>query len=274
MAASIVPARRTEIESRDLEPVSFRRSFAPDSPLLANPQSLIRERRADDRVAIALLSGTGGYIDAVGFLTLVGMFPSHVTGEIVGLTTVLSAGHHLSHPSRLAIIPTFVLALFVAALVARSRKLRGKSATPALFTLIAASLALCTATGFFGPPQGPASFTWAYALREGSMVAAMAFQSALRRDALANACPTTVMTGNLMQLVYDLVDAIAARFAPEQPEQTHARQVFGTHLKLMASAVGSFVVGALLGGYLTGVMGAFSVAVPLVATLVAARRFT
>ena len=69
-----------------------------------------------------MLSGTAGYIDAVGFLTLMGMLPAHVTGEIVGLTTVFTAGHHLSHPGRLAVIPTFVVALVIAGVVAHRRR--------------------------------------------------------------------------------------------------------------------------------------------------------
>lgn len=271
-ASSVLPARRTDIEKKNLELVSLRSSFAPDADFLSDPHSLIRDRRAEDRVAIALLCGTAGYIDAVGVLTLMGMFPAHVTGEIVGLTTALTSGHHLSHPSRIAVLPTFVLALFVGALVVRSRKSQGKSGTRALFGLMAGSLAVCTATGFFGPLQGAASFTWAYAVREGSIVAAMAFQNALRREALANACPTTVMTGNLMQLVFDLVDALAARFSTARHEDTHARPSGTTHLRLMAAAVFAFTFGAVLGGYLTGVVGAFSILVPLVATVLAARR--
>lgn len=269
-ASSVMPARRTDIEPKQLGLVALRTSFAPDE--LTSPHSVIRDRRAEDRVGVALLSATAGYIDAVGVITLMGMFPAHVTGEIVGLTTTLTAGHH-THPSRIAMIPTFVLALFVAALVTRSRKNKGESGTRALFALMAGALTVCTATGFFGKLQGPASFSWAFAVREGSIVAAMAFQTALRRETLASACPTTVMTGNLMQLVFDLVDVLAARFSRERHEDTHARPSNASHLKLMASALGAFTLGALFGGYLTGVVGEFSIVLPLVGTLLAARRF-
>jgi uncharacterized membrane protein YoaK (UPF0700 family) len=271
-ASSVMPARRSDSESKQLALVSLRSSLDPEAAYLSNPHSLIRDRRAEDRVAIALLCGTAGYIDAVGVLTLMGMFPAHVTGELIGLTNMLTAGHHLSHPSRIAVLPTFVLALFVAALVVRSRKSRGKSGTRALFALMVGSLSVCTATGFFGALQGPESLSLAYVVREASIVSAMAFQNALRRETLANACPTTVMTGNLMQLVFDLVDVLAARFSRERNEDTHARPSSAPHLRLMASALFAFTFGAVLGGYLTGVAGAFSIVVPLGATLVAARR--
>jgi uncharacterized membrane protein YoaK (UPF0700 family) len=271
-APSVVPARRSDSDSKELALISLRSSFTPDTDYLSNPHSLIRDRRAEDRVAIALLCGTAGYIDAVGALTLMGMFPAHVTGEIVGLTTMFTAGHHLSHPSRWAVIPTFVLALFVAAFAVRSRKSRGKSGTRALFALMLGALAVCTATGFFGALQGPQSLSLAYVVREGSIVAAMAFQNALRREALANACPTTVMTGNLMQLVFDVVEVLAARFARVLNEDTHARPSTIPHMRLMASAVFTFTLGAILGGYLTSLVGAFSIVVPLAATALAARR--
>ncbi len=271
-ASSVMPARRTDSESKQLELISLRSSFAPDATDLSNPHSLIRNRRAEDRVAIALLCGTAGYIDTVGVLTLMGMFPAHMTGELIGLTTTFTAGHHLSHPSRVAVLPTFLLALFVGAVVVRARKSRRKSGTRALLALMAGSLALCTATGFFGALQGPESFSWAYAVREGSIVAAMAFQNALRREALATACPTTVMTGNLMQLVFDVVDVLATRFSRARNEDTHARPSTVPHMRLMASAVFAFTVGSVLGGYLAGVAGAFSIVIPLAATLLAARR--
>jgi uncharacterized membrane protein YoaK (UPF0700 family) len=223
-------------------------------------------------VALVVLCATAGYIDAVGLITLVGLFPAHVTGELVGLTTAFTAGHHLSHASRFAVIPTFVVALFVAAVVTRGRRRRGKSPAPALVALMASALATCAATGLFGPSAGPPEFTWLYALRESSIVAAMAFQNALRRTGLANSCPTTVMTGNLTHFVFDLVDVVAARFGRQHTEETHARAVSSLHLELVGSALGSFVLGAVLGGYLTGVLGTFSVALPLLATFVLLRR--
>jgi len=252
--------------------MSYTASVAPEAPLEGTTRSLIRERRADDRVAIVVLCATAGYIDAVGLITLVGLFPAHVTGELVGLTSAFTAGHHLSHPIRFAVIPTFVAALVVAAFVARACKQRGESAGPALAGLMAAALAVCALTAFFGPTSAPAGFTWAYALREGSVVAAMAFQNALTRVSPVSPYPTTVMTGNLTHVVFDLVDALVSRFARRNTEETHARAV-NPRLPLVASALGSFLGGAVLGGLLTGMLGAFSVVLPLCGALLLAKRF-
>jgi uncharacterized membrane protein YoaK (UPF0700 family) len=270
--SSVAPARRADSAPKELDLLTYVGSVAPEATLEGTTRSLIRERRADDRVAVVVLCATAGYIDAVGLITLVGLFPAHVTGELVGLTSAFTAGHHLSHPIRFAVIPTFVAALVVSALVNRNYKRRGESPGRPLVALMALALAVCAATGFLAPTQAPADFGWVYAVREGSVVAAMAFQNALTRVSPTSPYPTTVMTGNLTHFVFDLVDAIASRLAQLKSDETHSRSV-NPRLGLVSTALGSFLAGAVLGGYLTGVLGALSVVVPLGGALLLARRF-
>jgi uncharacterized membrane protein YoaK (UPF0700 family) len=274
MGSSVAPARRTD-EARsphgNLELVSYISSVAPETPLLSNPHSLIRERR-EDRVAVFALSATAGYIDALGFLMLFGLFPAHVTGELVGLTTAFTAGHVMSHPGRYAVIPVFVLALFLAAIVARSRRNCGKSPRRALLGLLTLALGLCALTGFWQPGHAAAvKQAWMLGLRECSVVAAMAFQNAFMRESLTSACPTTVMTGNLTQFAFELVDMVALRFGWDRTETTRAR-VSRSRFWLVTSALGAFLGGAVLGGYLTGIVGAFGTVLPMFAVLLLARR--
>jgi uncharacterized membrane protein YoaK (UPF0700 family) len=238
-----------------------------------NPLTLIRERRANLHVPVAVLSGTAGYIDSVGFLMLAGLFPAHVTGELVGLTKALSDGHPLSHPSRWAVLPIFVAALFVAATIARRRRSRGKSPRRALLALMATALGVCACTGFWGVPFGTPAPEWVVAVREACLVSAMAFQNAFTREGLARSCPTTVMTGNIMHFVFEFVEALASRFGWNTEEDTHARNLAGSRLGLVSKALASFLFGALLGGYMAVTIGAFSVAIPMLAALVLLRRF-
>jgi uncharacterized membrane protein YoaK (UPF0700 family) len=273
-ASSVLPARRTDgapSSHGNLELISYVNSVAPETPLLTNPHSLIRERR-EDRVAVAALSATAGYVDAVGFLMLVGLFPAHMTGELVGLTSVFTAGHHMSHPGRLAVIPVFIGALFVAAIVTRSRRNVGRPAHRTLLGLMAFALGACALTGFWQPTQVPLKEPWVLGVREYSMVAAMAFQNAFMREALTNACPTTVMTGNLTQFVFELVDTVAGRLGWDRTETTRARSSTRSRFWLVTGALGSFLAGAVLGGYLTGIVGAFGLVVPMLAALFLARR--
>jgi uncharacterized membrane protein YoaK (UPF0700 family) len=114
---------------------------------------------------------------------------------------------------------------------------------------------------------------WVLAVREASLVSAMAFQNAFTREGLARSCPTTVMTGNLTQFVFELVEAIASRLGWNHEEDTHARNLSGSRLALVSKALASFVFGAVLGGFMASQVGAFSVAVPMVAALALSQRF-
>jgi len=258
-----------DVESalRDMEALS--------AELFAGPEALegmaaFGERRAPARLTVAVLSGTAGYIDAVGFLMLVGLFPAHVTGELVGITTALTGGHHVSHASRFAVIPIFVGALLLAAVVTRARRRAGHSPRPTLLALMTGSLVLCTLSGFLSFVPQLVAPEWVFALREACVVSAMAFQNAFTREAPTSACPTTVMTGNLTHFVFELVEAVFNRLRP--PDETHARLVPKSRLKLVSTALAAFAGGALLGGYLVGPLGAFSFAVPTVTALGLWRR--
>jgi uncharacterized membrane protein YoaK (UPF0700 family) len=253
------------VPTRDLVP--YIDSLPPEILQTNSPHSLIRERRAADVGTVSVLSGVAGYIDAFGFLSLVGLLPAHVTGELVGLTTALTAGHALSHASRFAVLPVFIAALVLAALVTRSRRRRGESPRRALLALMAGALVLCSLSVCVEPLAGTLAFGIVIALREGSAVAAMAFQNAFTREGMASSCPTTVMTGNLTQVSFELVDSLFARLARSNTEGTHARASSGTRLTLVASALGAFFFGAVIGGTLTGWLGPVSIFAPTLASI-------
>jgi len=274
-AKSVRPAKWTDAEAPSqgrLVLVPYGTNLAPDVSLVSAPHSLFRERRAPARLTIAVLSGTAGFVDAAGFLMLAGLFPAHVTGELVGLTTALTGGHEMSHASRFAVVPLFVGALLVAALVTRSRRNSGRSPRSALLGMMTGALGLGALSGFLDLGGGVLSPGWIIAVREGCILSAMAFQNAFTREAPTSACPTTVMTGNLTHFVFELVEAIVTRLRPEPPDETHARLMPRSRLKLVATALSTFVTGALLGGYLVGLVGAFSFALPMIAALGLWRR--
>jgi uncharacterized membrane protein YoaK (UPF0700 family) len=167
-----------------------------------------------------LLSFNGGFVDTAGFLGLQGLFTAHVTGNFVTLGAALVLGHH-GVIGKLLALPEFVLVIALARLAGaglRARKL------PVLRTLLIAELVLlvgyfAAAVGFgpFPDPDSPLALLTAFA-----GISAMALQNGLQRVHLANAPPTTIMTGNTTQATIDAVDLLIAP-EPAKTIETRAR---------------------------------------------------
>jgi uncharacterized membrane protein YoaK (UPF0700 family) len=220
---------------------------------------------SNDRLRVGLLSGVAGYVDAAGFVSLVGLFPAHLTGEIVGFTLSVASGSPLR--MRVLMLPVFIGAVVLAVLVARLFRRRGRPPLLALLGLMALALTLFTGTGFLFPELAHVSHPVPVLLL--SAVAAMAFQNTFMREATGGGCPTTVMTGNLTAFVTELVDLFLAR-ASREPEELFSateRARADARLKLVATALFGFTFGASLGGWLTGIIGPRSMLVPTVAVL-------
>lgn len=215
-----------------------------------------------------LLSGVAGYVDAAGFVLLLGFFPAHLTGELVGDAIALASGQLAARSGRLWLLPVFVVSVVLAALVARLLRARGRAELTGLLGLLTASLALFSACDslahLFHEAHLPLGVTG------GCAVAAMGFQTALLRESLSGSCPTTVMTGNLVQVITDLVDHVFNRAAKAES----ARVVPRSRLMSMGSALLAFVCCATLGGWLTRHYGTPCVLVPTsVAAVLTARAW-
>jgi len=165
------------------------------------------------RVQNISLSFLAGYIDAVGFVALFGLFTAHVTGNFVLI------GAELVRPSHGVLIkflafPAFVLAVAFTRLVVIWREKQGRPATPSLLLLQLVLLLGFMFAGYCAEPITDTSTTMA--LLAGILGAAsMGVQNAASRLTLKHMTPTTVMTGNVTQLVIDLVD-IVRRTADEE----------------------------------------------------------
>lgn len=206
-----------------------------------------------------LLSAVAGYVDAAGFASLLGLFPAHLTGELVADAIAVSSGHLAAHTHFWA-FPVFVGAVVLATLVARIFRHHGLQARAGLLALVTLALGLFSVSD-------PVSFLFAEGqlpviVRGGFAIAAMGFQSALMRESLTGSCPTTVMTGNLTQAVIEIVDRVVGKLTrPLLTERTpRARRT------PVARVLLAFMVSAALGGWLTRAYGSLSVTLPTLVT--------
>jgi uncharacterized membrane protein YoaK (UPF0700 family) len=214
-----------------------------------------------DKLRAAVLSGVAGFVDAAGILSLAAMFPAHITGELVTEAVSLSDGGHTSI-SHLWMLPSFVLSVALAATLARIERRAGRAPVPVLLLLVAAGLFAFAASGvaqYLLPGAAPLALSRAGAC---AAVAAMGFQNALMRESLNGSAPTTFMTGNLTQLVIELVDHLFVLGKKPGIMGDVERSVSRARLRTAAVALGAFLGSAALGAVLTRSIGALSAFLP------------
>jgi uncharacterized membrane protein YoaK (UPF0700 family) len=217
---------------------------------------------ANDKLRAALLSGVAGYVDAAGLMSLAGIFPAHITGELVSEALALSSSGAHAGPSRLWMLPVFVLSVALAAVVSRLERRATRSPLPALLLLVAVGLGLFGMSGALLLVSPSPAHALIVHLGGCAVVAAMGFQNALMRDAMNGSAPTTFMTGNLTQLVIELVDHAFALGRRPGILGDVQRSVSRARLKTAGVALLAFLVSAALGGLLTRAVGPVSALLP------------
>jgi len=148
-----------------------------------------------------------GYVDTLGFLALFGLFTAHVTGNFILI------GAALADPSRSSILlkflafPAFIAGVAAARiLVVLVEKRQALALRPALLL----ELALLLGFMFFGIAATPVGTeAGPLAMTSGLLgAAAMGAHSAISRLLLGHLAPTSMMTGNVTQIVIDAVDLL------------------------------------------------------------------
>lgn len=209
------------------------------------------------RISIAaLLAFVAGFVDTVGFIALFGLFTAHVTGNFVLIGAAI-AGHHDGIVAKLLAFPVFVLAVAATRLAILACEKRRRDAVPVLLLAQAAFLLLFLAAAIakaedMRPDSAPVIAIGMLA------VIAMAIQNAGARTLFAALAPTTVMTGNVTQVVIDLVDLAAGR-----PDQAETR----TRLARMWPPVATFTLGALAGALSYAFIGFWGLVAPILGVL-------
>jgi uncharacterized membrane protein YoaK (UPF0700 family) len=187
---------------------------------------------------LALLCFVAGFIDVVGFVSVLGVFLAHVTGNLTVIGSAFTR-HDSTVVLKLSLLPVFIIALALATIVnhwARVRRFNPER-------ILLAIEAVCLVGFMFGgamvqhqlhpiPPTNM-SIVAVAALA----VFAMGVHNSVTREARSMPA-TTAMTANLVQFVTDVTDLWVS--APN-------RRLTRLHAQRGAVVLGSFVVGATVG---------------------------
>ena len=210
---------------------------------------------ASNRLMSPLLAFTGGYVDTVGFISLFGLFTAHVTGNfvLIGASLVEREG---GVAGKLLALPTFVAAVALAGLfIARCARLKRDAGRPLLLmqALLLAGFLGCglAASAAAGPDD------WTVILAGCVGVAAMGLQNAASRTVFTRLAPSTVMTGNVTQVVLDLVAVTSGG----------ADAALRARLQSMWPAILAFTVGALGGALAFAALGFWCLTIAIIAVL-------
>jgi uncharacterized membrane protein YoaK (UPF0700 family) len=153
----------------------------------------------------AALAFVGGYVDGVGFVGLFGLLTAHITGNLVLIGSEVARPTHGVLLKVLA-LPAFVAAVAVATIAASAANRAGRCGAALLLGLQAVLLLGFMGWGSLAVPLDDAS---AVATLVAGMLgaAAMGMQAAAGKLFWPTVTPTSTMTGNITQLIIDVVEA-------------------------------------------------------------------
>lgn len=209
------------------------------------------------------LGFVAGFADVFGFTHLGGLLPAHITGNLIFLAIFLSHGHYevLMFVAALPIFGVGVLASawMIGYLAERNRDPFLPALSMEAGLMLCGMLSLILLPGS-RDPNGLAN------LATGTFVLlAMAMQNTLMRLVLNNLPPTTVMTGNLTQVLSDTV-AYVCRF-PSISHTKGERVILERQAKRMLLTVLGFAAGAVAAAFIAARVGSLGLGLPILVLL-------
>jgi len=146
-----------------------------------------------------------GYVDTLGFIALFGLFTAHVTGNFVLIAVSMADPTQTPSLLKLLAFPAFILGVAAARLLVARCERRASSAVKPVYLLQLVLLLGFMAFGMLAEPVGRSA--GGLAMAAGLLgAAAMGAHSAASKLLLTHLAPTSMMTGNVTQLVIDATD--------------------------------------------------------------------
>lgn len=218
------------------------------------------------------LAWVGGFVDAVGFLTLAGLFVAHMSGNTVRLGVFLGDGDWSLAAQRLVPIIFFTLGVVVG--IAVSEALRRRSAPAPAARVLGIEAVLLLAFMLVGQAvldgRGAAAGSLDYYLLAIVAVLTMGLQNAALRRVAGVPIHTTFVTGILTSVAEETVNGwYAWRDARRGPtdHRDRARASF-QRARLHGGVWLSYLVGGVLGALLVLRWDLWVLALPLAALAV------
>jgi uncharacterized membrane protein YoaK (UPF0700 family) len=189
-----------------------------------------------------VLAFIAGYVDTLGFVALFGLFTAHVTGNFVLIGAEL-AGVGQGVLLKLLAFPAFVAGVASASVLAKVLERSGHAeASRPLFLWQAALLLAFLVSGWIATPLDDASSPKVLVSGVTGAIA-MGVQNARAKVLRTPGLPNTVMTGNVTQVVLDIVELTHRGAREGQGPQVLAR------LRTTLVAMASFALGAIGGAF-------------------------
>ncbi|MCA1861337.1 DUF1275 domain-containing protein [Janthinobacterium sp. HSC-3S05] len=193
-----------------------------------------------------------GYVDTLGFIALFGLFTAHVTGNFVLIGAALADASRVSILLKFLAFPAFIAGVAVTRLMVLAVERRAGPSLTLAMLLQWALLAGFMVFGILAEPIGKDVSSMAMAA--GLLgTAAMGVHSATSRLLLAHLAPTSMMTGNVTQIVIDTVDVL--RGAADAATHARCGKFFWPLL--------AFALGAIAAAFAYLAFGFVALAVPL-----------
>jgi uncharacterized membrane protein YoaK (UPF0700 family) len=225
--------------------------------------------------AIALpLASVGGFVDAVGFLTLAGLFVAHMSGNTVRLGVFVGKGEWNLAAQRVVPVVAFAVGVMLAVGFAEALRRRGTSAPAA--RLLGVELVLLLGFMFTGEAvlhgHSARGGSFDYYLLAVIVVLAMAVQTAALRRVAHVPVHTTFVTGVLTHLAEETVAALYARRDARRAGNDTAGLTAAATARREARLHGGVWIGYLGGGVVGALLALewelWALAVPLAALVV------
>jgi uncharacterized membrane protein YoaK (UPF0700 family) len=219
--------------------------------------------RVREKAWVALtLATVGGFVDAVGYITLLGVFIAHMSGNSAAMGAHFGQGKTAAALARAAPIPLFVLGVAVGAVLIEVLARRGVRSTAAVLLSIEALLLLAfmllgdaeLSHGVVVAQRG-----WTFYVVIVLAATAMGLQTSALRRLAGQTVRTTFVTGMLTHLGEE-----AAKFAlpSTRPSASSSR------LRLLILVWLCYAAGAVFGGWAHDQWALHALVIPLIVLVV------